>query len=308
MRKLLYLGLFLFSSLISDTLILKSGWNLIGIPSTNSASILSNNSQIEKATGGGVGNTNSFVYLKSINFSRGNFLLGSAYWVKALSDTTLEYTKTSTPNKISLKTGWNLIYPFNTILASEFSKYPQIEKATGGGVGNTNSFVYLKSINFARGESLPNQGYWVKATSAFDLIFQGFDYRAWGIGGDGNSSKAIVRINGIGYTVLVYSKLNIEQSNANSSGEFTFLRGTALNKTVSELQINADYNTKEVKLKFFDNQSIFDDTTLIYESNTLIANNDIVNYEFIDFVNPNDYSIPQPENIDGLNPPKSPLF
>lgn len=306
MKKLFLCMALLISSLFADTLVLKSGWNLIGIPSSDTASILSNNTQIEKATGGGVGNTNSFVYLKSINYSRGNFLLGNAYWIKVLSDTTIDYTKASTPNKISLKSGWNLVYPFNTILASDFSGYPEIEKATGGGVGNTNSFVYLKSINYSRGESLPNQGYWVKATADFDMIFSSFDYRAWGIAGDDISSKASLRVNGIDYTVFAYSTLDV--SDVSQSPDFTFIQATALGKTIPAIQISSDYNTHEVKLKIFESQDTFDNTTLIVESDVLVANNDVLNFGNIVFDNPNDYSVPMPTDTNIAMPPSSPTF
>ncbi|XPV67463.1 MAG: hypothetical protein ACNI25_09055 [Halarcobacter sp.] len=307
--KKMYLFLLLSSSfLLADSLELKEGWNLIGIPSTDSASILSNNSNIEKATGGGEGNTNAFTYLKSINYSRGDFLLGQAYWVKSLNNTTLTYTKSSVPTKIALKQGWNLIYPFETIQASDLANYPEVEKATGGGVGNTSSFTYLKSINYSRGESLPNQGYWIKATANFDMIFKMFDYRAWGIGGDEIASKASLRVNGLPYTVFIYSTQNIDQSNANSSGEFTLFQGTMLSKTVSAIQINADYFNQEVVLKVFEGETTFDNTTFIAQSDIFTANNDVVNFGNLTFVNPNDYSVPTPTDTSIEMPPSSPVF
>ena len=307
MKKLFLMIMTCANFLWAETLILKEGWNLIGIPSTDSVTILETNSEIEKATGGGVGNTNSFVYLKD-SFSRGSFLLGQAYWIKSSSDTSLEYTSSITPSSITLSEGWNLIYPFSTISAESLADYPEIEKATGGGVGNTNSFVYLKDV-FSRGETLENQGYWIKASSSFDMIFEMFDYRAWGIGGDDISSKANIRINGIPYTVFIYSTLDILQSNASSSGDFTLFTGSSLGKTVPAIQINADYTDQNVKLKFFASDSVFDDTTLVYESDPLVANASLVEYGNLVFANPDDYSVPQPTDSNPeLLPPASPTF
>jgi hypothetical protein len=302
MKKIIASSLLLCSLVSADTVDVKIGWNLIGIPSTQSASILSNHDHIEKASGGGVGNTSSFAYLKSRNFSRGNFVLGQAYWIKATSDTTLTYTKTSTPNKISLKAGWNLIYPFKTIAASDLAEYPEIEKAAGGGVGNTSSFAYLKSRNFARGESLPNQGYWVKSTGDFDLIFQSFDYQAWGTGAE---SKTTFRLNGIDYTLWGYSTEDYTVDQSAETIDFTLFTGTVLGKTVDDLLIGGLYYDHEIKLKIFGNDTI----TPIYESDTLIANNDSVAFGNIIFENPNDYSVPQPESLSAeLNPPESLTF
>lgn len=302
MKKILLSTLITSSILLSDTVTLNEGWNLIGIPSIDSASILSNNQDIEKAGGGGEGNKiNQFAYLKSKNYFNGNFILGQAYWIKALTDTNLKYTKVSIPNKISLYEGWNLIYPFKTILASDLANYPEIEKASG----YENNFIYLKSKNYADGESLPNQGYWVKANSDFDMIFSSFDYQAWG---SGTESKVSFRLNGVDYTMLAYSTENFTVDESISSG-FTFFNGTVSSFTVNPLLISGVYNTYEIKLKIFETIEDLSNSLPIFESDTFVANNDTVNYGNITFKNPNDYSVPQPENISAdLQPPVSPVF
>lgn len=316
MKKIVLISILSLTILLSDTVNLKPGWNLIGIPSEDSASIVATNQMISKATGGGVGNTNSFVYLKELDFSRGNFILGQGYWIKVEGNQNIsfDYTRASKiPSSLVLKAGWNLVYPFSTISASDLSKYPAIEKATGGGVGNTNNFVYLKEINFSRGETLENQAYWIKvddSVSSITLDFADFIYRAWGIGGDSNSSMANIRINGVNYTALVYSKQDIEQSNASTLGDFTLFQGSINSKNLPSLQINSDYLNEDIKIKVFKGTTIFDDTTIVYESDTLTANNSVVNFGSVSFENDDDYSVPYDKSITDANllPPKSPIF
>ena len=210
--KKIFLGFILFvSTIYADTINLKTGWNLIGIPSSLSASSLSSNSNILSATGGGVGGGANFTYNKQYSqYASGNFILGQGYWIKVDADTTLDYVKENTPSSILLKTGWNLIHPINTLVATELSQYPQILSATGGGVGGGANFTYNKQYSqYASGETILGQGYWIKVSEDLTLEFSGFDYRAWGVGGDDINSMATIRINGIEYSILVYSKLDI---------------------------------------------------------------------------------------------------
>ena len=307
MKKILTVIVLFHALLVADTVELKTGWNLIGIPSTELASMLSNNTNIEKATGGGVGNTNAFTYLKSINYSRGNFILGQAYWVKALNDTTLNYTKTSTPNKIMLTQGWNLIYPFKTLPASDLANYPEVEKATGGGVGNTNAFTFLKSINYSRGETLPNQGYWVKATAQFDMIFQSFDYIAWDVGGANIANNSTFRLNGVLYTMYVYSTQDIDQSNASGAGDFTLFQGTVSSKNIPAISINGDYVNNEVALKIFKGENNTTAEALVLESEPLLANNNVVAFN-LTIQNPDDFRPISPTDTNIEMPPVAPVF
>ena len=64
--KKIFLGfILLLPAIYADTIKLKTGWNLIGIPSTLSASSLSKNSSIISATGGGVGGSGILIIFYS---------------------------------------------------------------------------------------------------------------------------------------------------------------------------------------------------------------------------------------------------
>lgn len=312
MKKLI-LGLSLVCSLsFSDTVELKKGWNLIGVSSNLLSSSLVNNTHILSATGGGVGGGANFTYNKEYSqYASGNFILGQGYWIKVDSDTTLEYTKASNiPSSVMLKKGWNLIHPLDTLLATDLIQHTEILSATGGGVGGGANFTYNKEYSqYASGETLSGQGYWLKVSDDMELVFTGYDYRAWGVGGDDINSMASIRINGIEYSVLVYSKLEIEQSNSDNSGNYTSFLGTIFDKTPSQIKISGDYENKEVKFKLFSSDTVFDDTTLVAQTDTFLANNSYVDYGNITFVNPNDYSVPQPTDTNqDLLPPVSPTF
>lgn len=66
---LLSLAILTFS-LTASEIQLKSGWNLIGINSTDSVTILTSNPNIQKAAGGGVGGGGDFRFDKSFSQAR----------------------------------------------------------------------------------------------------------------------------------------------------------------------------------------------------------------------------------------------
>ena len=293
----------LFSSLFSETIELKEGWNLVGIASEDSATIFETNENITLVTGGGAGGSTMF-YIPNVA-TNGSFKLGQGYWIKANADTSLTYTKeTNLPSTIELKTGWNLIHPFNAMTIEDFKGYPEVTIALSGGAGNTNQFFYLPSLSGTKA-TLPNQGYWVKVSSDVVFNFSMYDYRAWGVGGDDLLSKSTIRINGLDYTIFAYSMSDIQQSEAKTGGNVVVVNGDINGKTFEVLALSEDYIDQNLKLKIY----LSSDMTEITSSDVkLVANNQI---SFSDTIlsNPNDYSVPNPEYIsDDLTPPLSPTF
>jgi len=304
--KFLIALLILCTTVFSETIQLKEGWNLIGIPSEDSATIFESNSDIELVTGGGAAGSSMF-YMPNIS-SNGNFVLGQGYWIKASNDTTLSYTKKTTlPSTIQLFEGWNLIYPFTEMSISDFASHPEITLALGGGVGNTNSFFYMPGLS-GSAVTLPNQGYWVKVSSNIVLTFKMYDYRAWGVGGDTLNSKANIRVNGVTYTVFAYSMLDIEQSNANTGGNVVVVTGDLNGKSFNALALSEDYIDQNLQLKVFESDTLFDETTFVSQSDVKLVSNNQVDFSNLTFNNPNDYSVPVPTDTSIEMPPASPVF
>ncbi len=214
-------------------------------------------------------------------------------------------------NNVVLKKGWNLIGIPSTFEASFLSKYPSILSATGGGLGGGSDFSYDKSlpVEFQSGVTKEGQGYWINVSDDMTLEFLAkFLYRAWGIGGDDIYSLSKLRINGINYTVIPYSTLSIDQSNASLQGEFSLLVGNVLSKTIPQIKINSDYIDKKIKLKFYASEDTFDDTTLIKTSEEILVKSGATQYGNISFINPNDYSVPQVKDDGSELPPIGPSF
>jgi len=303
----LVLAFFLTTSLSAESLSLKQGWNLIGIASKMSASDLQSNSNIEKVVTGGRTSV-TFIYDKAASFSLGEMTLGQGYWVYVNADTTLEYTKELTlPSTVSLKSGWNLVHLFEEMDSSEMSNYTEINKVVTGGV-SSDTFIYDRSASFALGTMKLGQGYWINVDNDMEFVFNRFTFRAWDIGGDTQTSKSIFRLNGVDYTMFAYSSLNIEEQNANTSGGSTILRGTVMSKSVPIIQVNDDYTDKTVALKIFKSTSVFDDTTLITQSGSIVASTGVVDYPNITFENLDDFRPIEPSDTNIEMPPSAPVF
>lgn len=292
---------------------LKQGWNLIGIDSTDSVSILNENSSILEATGGGIGGGGDLNYDKEYSqYAEGVMKLGQGYWVKTDADTTLTYTKASlsTPS-IELKTGWNLINPCVEIDSKNvLNDYPNVEEATGGGMGGGGNFDYNKEYSqYAEGVTIVDQGYWFKVTEPFSIACRSpYDFRAWGVGGDGVNSQLTTMLNGVNYTLVAFSKLNIASNEASTSGERTTFAGTLNTKDTSRtFRISSDYNTHDVVVKVFNNDNNFSNENLVATSDALIANNSLVNYA-INIQNPDDYRPIEPTDTNIEMPPAAPVF
>ncbi len=311
MKMRLYLQILLafvfVSSLNAESLTLKQGWNLIGIASKISASDLQSNPSIEKVVTGGRTST-TFIYDKAASFSLGTMSLGQGYWVYVNADTTLEYTKELTlPSIISLKSGWNLVHLFEELDSSTMSNYADINKVVTGGV-SSDTFIYDRSASFALGTMKLGQGYWINVDNDMEFVFNRFTFRAWDIGGDTQTSKSVFRLNGVDYTMFAFSSLNIEEQNANTSGGSSILRGTVMDKSVPIIQVNDDYTNKTVALKVFKSNTVFDETTLITQSGSIVASTGVVDYPNITFSNPDDFRPLEPSDTNIEMPPSAPVF
>lgn len=104
-----------------------------------------------------------------------------------------------------------------------------------------------------------------------------FDYKAFGIGGDLKSAKSSITLNGEVYTLLPFSDLNINQENVNKDGEYTVLIGTINGKEINPIKIASNYRGETFVIKVFKGTNIFNETTLISQSNEIYINN---SYEF----------------------------
>ena len=192
--------------------------------------------------------------------------------------------------------------------AIDLADYPSIVKVSTGGV-NSDGFTYSRSKKeYASGTFSPGHAYWIYVDNDMQLIFNMYNYKAWGIGGDIPFSKAKSRVNGVTYTVLAYSTLDIDSSSANTSGEATIFVGTLMDKDVPHFQINDDYTNKAVRIKVFKGTTDFNDTTYIGQTEPMIANRDYVTYPNIAFTNPDDFRPLEPSDTNIEMPPSAPVF
>ncbi len=303
----------LLTQLSATQIPLKTGWNLIGINSTDPVTILNSNPNIVKAAGGGVGGGGDFGYNRAYSqYAKGSMKLGQGYWILTDSDTTLAYTpSTQTNSSIELLEGWNLINSCVEIDAANIATdYPNVTKAAGGGVGGGGDFNYNKDYaQYAKGVTKVGQGYWFKVDNPFNITcILPFDYRAWGMGGDADNSKLTVMVNGIYYTLVAYSKLDIQQSNASTAGDVTSFTGKLNSKTIIDIfTISNDYNSHKVVINLYNNDSNFTKDSLLINSEPIVANNSYQTYDLI-VENADDYRPIEPTDANIEMPPVAPVF
>ena len=309
--RLITLVLLFALTLSANQITLKTGWNLIGIDSTDQVNILKNNQSIIRAAGGGVGGGGDFNYNRDFSqYATGSMKLGQGYWIKVDTDTTLTYTKsTAQIATVDLKTGWNLINTCVQIDASNvLKKYPAVIRAAGGGVGGGGDFNYNRQYaQYATGVTKAGQGYWFKVDKNMSIqCTSPYTFRALGSGGDTINSKLTVFLNGVQYTLVPYSTLNL--NNYSTAAEITTFNGTLNSKKLKNIfAISADYKTKYVVIKVFKNATNFTKANLVATSRPIQANGNFLTYN-ITIDNPHDFRPIAPTDTNIAMPPVAPEF
>lgn len=274
--------------------------------------MLHNHPSITRAAGGGVGG-GDFNYNSSFSqYAKGTMKLGQGYWIKSDSDTSLTYTKASLGiASVDLKVGWNLVNTCVEIDSSNIlNDYPSIERAAGGGVGGGGDFNYNRQFSqYAKGITKLGQGYWFKVDQDMSITCTSpYEFRAWNNTGNNNYLKLTTMLNGVNYTLAVYSKLDIAFGNTSTSGVLTTLVGNLNTKDIVDILVIAeDYNTHDVVVKVFKDANNFTEENLVAISEPLLANNGFLNYN-ITIQNPDDYRPIAPTDTNIAMSPVAPSF
>ncbi len=147
------------SSICAETISLKEGWNLVGIP-TNSLSVeqISANSSVEKV----------FSYKSNEWLKSGNLNSGDAIWISAKEPTTIDYNDSKSDERrdvIKLQEGWNLVAnPINSSvtpkLFGENSDIWQYEDSNWSGSDYENKIVAING----------GEGFWIKSDSEREIV------------------------------------------------------------------------------------------------------------------------------------------
>jgi len=107
-----------------------------------------------------------------------------------------------------------------------------------------------------------------------------YSFRAWGIGGNKSFSETTLTVNGEVYTAFAYSKKNISQKKASLSGDFTII-ALHLNNKIKNIKLSSDYKNSEVVVKIYKSNSLFDESTLAYETSTIYLDEDYIDQTII---------------------------
>jgi hypothetical protein len=152
---------------------------------------------------------------------------------------------------------------------------PTGSKATISGVKTVNpSFVadvdgvYIVelTVDDAKATSKDTVTITAKAKSTQNVdAFPAYKYRAWGMGGDADNSKAQVTLDSTTYTVLVFSTKDIAQESASTSGDVTTLLGNVAASS-ARMTVSQDYLNTKLVVKVYKSATVFDATTFVASS------------------------------------------
>ena len=162
-----------------QTVILKKGWNLVGINSNTTLKELQNKiglNNLLNITGPKTGYKKSF--LDSGDDELNDFKKfedGEGYWIKVANDKTINLPIYNKPITIKLQSGWNLINPTKPLTLAEIIDQIGLDNLlniTGPKTGYKKSFVDSGDsdlndfTNFVEPE-----GYWIKVKNDATLTF-----------------------------------------------------------------------------------------------------------------------------------------
>ena len=105
------------------------------------------------------------------------------------------------------------------------------------------------------------------------------EFRAYGIGGDTESSKALINIKGEEYTLLPFSYLNLKIEDMNKDGEYTVFIGKINGKEIAPIKVSSNYKNEYLTIKVFKGSDKFDESTFITQSSDIYTDD---SYKFFD--------------------------
>lgn len=111
---------------------------------------------------------------------------------------------------------------------------------------------------------------------AISETYSDYKYRAYSIGGDSPSSRAIFTQDKDIYTAFAFSQKNIEQESTSTLGDFTIIL-LHVNDDTKQLKLSADYKNSEVIVKVYKNDTLFNESTLVYETSTIYLDENYIN-------------------------------
>lgn len=111
---------------------------------------------------------------------------------------------------------------------------------------------------------------------AINDTYSEYKYRVYSIGGDSTSSKAIFTQDKELYTALAFSQKNIDKDSTSTLGDFTIIL-LHVNDNTKQLKLSADYKNSEVVVKVYKSDTLFDESTLVYETSTVYLDDNYIN-------------------------------
>lgn len=111
---------------------------------------------------------------------------------------------------------------------------------------------------------------------AINDTYSDYKYRAYSIGGDSASSKTTFTQDKELYTALAFSQKNIDKDSTSTLGYFTIIL-LHVNGDTKQLKLSSDYKNSEVVVKVYKSDTLFDKSTLVYETSTIYLDDNYIN-------------------------------
>ncbi len=326
--KLLFTSTLLLSTLLSaQTIDILNGWQLLGAKNDINVTEFDNScvNYIWKYDTTNAATPQWQLHIQNSSENHGypqitSIKPGEGFWVKgnASCNITLSSTTTVVAEEIDIIKGWQLLGAIQDISVSKFdgcvdfvwtyhesfSPQWQLHIANGQNIDYNTSLISPLTSNINAGD-----GFWIRGNSSCSIdmtqspVSTSYDYRAWGKDGDTQNSQLTVMVNGVYYTLVAYSNLNIAQSNASTNANVTFFNGKLNSKNITEIfSISNDYTNKNVIIKVLNANG-----SVVQQTQPINVNTTFMSYD-ITVQNVDDYRPIQPTDTNIEMPPATPIF
>ncbi len=109
--------------------------------------------------------------------------------------------------------------------------------------------------------------------------FSEYEYRAFAMGGNTETTKSVFELDGEKYTLVAYSTLNISFDDVSLDSEVNIIIPKLNDKQLPIIQLSNDYSNNHVVFKLFKSQTVFDESTLVNTTSEIYIGSNYTNIE-----------------------------
>jgi len=109
--------------------------------------------------------------------------------------------------------------------------------------------------------------------------FSEYEYRAYAMGGNTETTKSVFELDGDKHTLVAYSTLNIALDDVSLDSEVNIIIPKFDDKQLPIIQLSNDYTNSHIVFKLYKSETIFDESTLVNTTSEIYIGSNYTNIE-----------------------------